>query len=400
MSNAKNVLLKLLSGTGTDSVAREELLDRAETFSVKRGDAVKALKLADPSCYIKRNPIVYDREKLISSLNGTLKPVRGRGAKVEEATTANFTITAPAVPALKTTQAMSDVKYLNTVIDATLDPTLDKFFPTRSYKHVKRRMNPNFPLNIFIYGETGVGKSTSVLHAAKGDGRIVVRANLSKFADIDDLFGGLRIVDGSTFFDKGPALVAMELGAVLLLDECDSADPQLLTDLHPVLERKGYLIKKLKTMVYPAAGFCVIATANTNGRGDMQGKYIGVGPLNAAFLDRFATGIEYLPPTRAELKHIIDITLPHAPAAIVDGMCDWYEQVDASVTNGAVQDRPSPRKVLDIIELMMSDGVQLPSDAGAKECIIEGTNLMDKNISQALAELWDAMLVTKAAVSV
>ena len=399
--STKAKLVKAVTALNKDSILREELLDKVETFNVNRADALKALKSVDPSCYEKRNPICYNASKLIKSLNGELRPTVGRGAPAEA--TANYIVQAPSPAPLPPTVKLesvhtAEVKFVNNIIDATLDPALESFHPTRSYKKVLQRLNPNFPLNLFIFGETGVGKSTSVLHAAKVEGRAVVRANLSKFADIDDLFGGLRIVDGTTYFDKGPALVAMELGAILLLDECDSADPQLLTDLHPVLERKGYLIKKTKQMVYPTPGFCVVATANTRGRGDLTGKYIGTTALNTAFLDRFATGIEYLAPNRGELERIITTSLKSdVPESIVAGICEWYDQIDKAVNNGAIADRPSPRKVLDIIELMLSDGIEDVTDPRTKDIIVEGTNLLDTHISQALAELWDSMLLTKAA---
>lgn len=380
MADTKQLLVNILTSSSNDEVTRDELIRRLESLDVKTSDAIKVLKLADPSAYVKRNPIVFDRQKLLLrfSADSIARPVVAEAAFTHQ------------------TKSTGEIQFSSGVIDATLDPTLTKFYPTRSYKHLKRRLNPNFPLNIFVWGETGVGKSTSVIHIAKEQGRKVVRTNLSKFADVDDLFGGIRISEGTTFFDKGPALVAMEMGAVLILDECDSADPQLLTDLHPILEKSGYLIKKLKKMIYPTPGFCVVATANTNGRGDMTGKYVGTSVLNRAFLDRFATGIEYLSPTKTELKRIIEVSLSDSPEAVVRGIVDWYEQIDTAVVNGAIDDRVSPRKILDIVELMMSDGVVDIADPKAKECIVEATNLLDSHISKAMAELWDAMIHSRS----
>ena len=374
-------------------VRREDVLVMATKKGIQVKDSIKVLKAVPGNCLIKKNPIVYNRDRLLGALGGDV-PAQGRGAASQA--TANFTVQPAAASPVATSPAMGEVKFINTIIDATQDPSLQKFAPTKTFKLIERRLNPSFPLNFYVYGETGVGKSSAILYAAKKRGLAVVRANLSKFADVDDLFGGIRIVDGTTYFDKGPALVAMEMGAILLLDEVDSADPQLLTDLHPVLEKRGYLIKKIKQMVYPAPGFCVWATGNTAGRGDLTGRFIGTGSLNVAFLDRFASGIEYLPPTRGELKQIIDTCIQGAPEGVIDGICDWYEQISKAVDNNATEVRPSPRKVLDIIELMMSDGVADINDEKAKDCIVEGTNLMDRHISQAYAELWDSMLVTRA----
>ena len=55
---------------------------------------------------------------------------------------------------------------------------------------------------------------------------------------------------------------ALERGAVLLLDEVDLASNKILC-LQSVLEGKGVFLKKIGKYVKPAAGFNIIATANT-----------------------------------------------------------------------------------------------------------------------------------------
>ena len=49
------------------------------------------------------------------------------------------------------------------------------------------------------------------------------------------------------------------------LDEIDLASNKILC-LQPVLEGKGLFLKKIGKFVQPAAGFNIIATANTKGR--------------------------------------------------------------------------------------------------------------------------------------
>ena len=269
------VLNETLSSVTTENISREEIFNLLQG-KISKGEVIKVLKDIGSNALLKKNPIVYRVNQL-----------------KDQPSIPDYELQVVPTPPTTNELVVGGPELENTYesVDATCDPAIDKFFPTKSYKHLKKRMNAEHPVNVFVWGETGVGKSAAAIHIAKSQGRNAIRVSLSKFSDADDLFGGMRITNGSTYFEQGPALIAMQLGAVLILDEVDSADPQLLTDLHPLLERRGYLVKKMKKMVYPAPGFCVVGTANTKGRGDLTGKYIGTGALNRAFLDRFATGV-------------------------------------------------------------------------------------------------------------
>ena len=57
--------------------------------------------------------------------------------------------------------------------------------------------------------------------------------------------------------------------------------------LQSILEGNGVFLKKIGKFVQPTAGFNVIATANTKGKGSDDGRFIGTNVLNEAFLERF-----------------------------------------------------------------------------------------------------------------
>ena len=66
--------------------------------------------------------------------------------------------------------------------------------------------------------------------------------------------------------------------------------------------------KKIGTWVEPAAGFNVIATANTKGKGSDDGRFIGTNVLNEAFLERFPVTFEQEYPTPAtEIKILLRV---------------------------------------------------------------------------------------------
>jgi len=115
----------------------------------------------------------------------------------------------------------------------------------------------------------------------------LIRVNITIETDEDDLLGGFRLINGETKFVPGPVIQAMERGCTLLLDECDLGSNKLLA-LQPVLEGKGVFLKKINKWITPKAGFNVIATANTKGKGSDDGRFVGTNILNEAFLERFA----------------------------------------------------------------------------------------------------------------
>ena len=87
--------------------------------------------------------------------------------------------------------------------------------------------------------------------------------------------------------------------AILLLDEIDLDLSNKILCLQSILEGKGVFLKKIGKFIQPSAGFNVIATANTKGKGSDDGRFIGTNVLNEAFLERFPVTFEQEYPTAA-----------------------------------------------------------------------------------------------------
>ena len=143
---------------------------------------------------------------------------------------------------------------------------------------------------VYITGMSGNGKTTMVEQICAASGRECIRVNITAETDEDDLIGGFRLINGETKFVYGPVVQAMQRGAVLLLDEIDLGTERMMC-LQPVLEGKGIFIKKISQFVKPAAGFNVVATANTKGKGESD-RFVGTRCLNEAYLDRFSYWFE------------------------------------------------------------------------------------------------------------
>ena len=161
----------------------------------------------------------------------------------------------------------------------------DSFVKFGNFGDIKKIIESRVFYPTFITGLSGNGKTFSVEQACAQLGRELIRVNITIETDEDDLIGGFRLVDGATVWHNGPVVEALQRGAILLLDEIDLASNKILC-LQSILEGKGVFLKKIGKVVQPAAGFNVIATANTKGKGSDDGRFIGTNVLNEAFLER------------------------------------------------------------------------------------------------------------------
>jgi len=234
---------------------------------------------------------------------------------------------------------------------ATLVPErMTTYVPWGHFGSVEKILKANIFYPVFVTGLSGNGKTTMIEQVCAKIKRDCFRVNITKQTDEDDLLGGFRLIDGNTVWQDGPVVKAMRAGGVLLLDEIDLASFNIMC-LQPVLEGKGVYLKKINEWVKPADGFTVFATANTKGKGSEDGRFIGTGVLNEAFLDRFPVTLEQEYAPRATEKKIIK----KAMAALglddndfADNLVKWAEIIRKSFAEGAIDEIISTRRLVDI----------------------------------------------------
>ena len=230
------------------------------------------------------------------------------------------------------------------------DPT---FVPFGNFTDIKTIIKSQMFYPCFITGLSGNGKTHSVEQACAALGREVVRVNITIETDEDDLLGGFRLVDGNTAWHDGPVIEAMQRGAVLLLDEIDLASNKIMC-LQSILEGKGLFIKKTGVHITPKHGFNVIATANTKGRSDDTGRFIGTNVLNEAFLERFAVTFEQTYPSAAIESKIITRVFAsvgyHAEEKLIKNLIDWADIIRKTFYDGGVDDVISTRRLVNIVK--------------------------------------------------
>ena len=157
-----------------------------------------------------------------------------------------------------------------------------------NYKMIEKIIKSGKFYPVYIYGEAGVGKTSTIEQACAAQNKPYFRCQISADVMSEDVIG--------------PVLLAMRSGGVLVLDEFDTNSTLMI--LQGILEGKPFLIKQTGEVVKPAPGFTIFATGNTKGDGNSE-KYIGTTVLNDAQLDRFNSFIYQDIPTIDVYEDII-----------------------------------------------------------------------------------------------
>ena len=262
-----------------------------------------------------------------------------------------------------------------------VDETFVKFGP---FADVKKIIQSKLLYPTFITGLSGNGKTFSVEQACAQLNRELIRVNITIETDEDDLIGGFRLVDGNTVWHNGPVIESLERGAVLLLDEIDLASNKILC-LQSILEGKGVFLKKIGKWVKPAAGFNVIATANTKGKGSEDGRFIGTNVLNEAFLERFPVTFEQsYPHVKIEEKML---SLHSASVGVHDSefikkLVDWADIIRKTFYDGGIEEIISTRRLVHIIRAY---SIFKNKAKAIENCV----NRFDDETKQSFMELYD-----------
>jgi len=206
---------------------------------------------------------------------------------------------------------------------------------------------------IYITGPTGNGKSTMVEQICAKQKTPLIRVNLNATDDEDKLIASKTLVDGNVVIEDGPVVIAMRKGIPILIDEIDAGGANLLMCLQGVLEGKPLYIKAKNEIVYPQAGFNVIATANTKGKGSDDGRYIGTNVLNEAFLERFAIVFEQeYPGQKVEAKIVTNLmkSLNCLDGEFTSVLIKWADAIRRTFEDGGVDETITTRRLVHIVK--------------------------------------------------
>ena len=233
---------------------------------------------------------------------------------------------------------------LEDTADVSIPTKYPDYVPFGFFKDMKNIISSNQFYPVFVTGLSGNGKTLMVEQVCAELGRECIRVNISVETDETDLLGGPTLVNGNVVNRDGPVITAMKRGAILLIDEVDRGSNKLMC-LQGILEGKPYYNKKSGELVHPAAGFNVIATANTKGRGSEEGRYLSQ-ILDDAFLERFPITVEQEYPDAKTEKKILAPLIPDEE--FVNNLCQWADVVRQSFEQGATDEIISTRRLVHI----------------------------------------------------
>jgi hypothetical protein len=303
----------------------------------------------------------------------------------------NLEITQDKIDELEETYNAPSVNPISTVesVKQNLIPDKDDTFVSfGNFTDVKKVVQSGIFYPVFITGLSGNGKTFSIEQSCAQLKRELIRVNITIETDSDDLLGGFRLVNGETVWHNGPVVEAMERGSILLLDEIDLASNKIMC-LQSVLEGKGVFLKKIGKHVVPKAGFNVIATANTKGKGSDDGRFIGTNVLNEAFLERFPITFEQEYPTISvetkiltKVAESLNIPMVGEHTDFIKHLCTWSEIIRKTFNDGGIDEVISTRRLVHIIKAYSIFGKK---DKAIKVCL----NRFDDETKSTFVELYD-----------
>ena len=337
LTNTQTKFLRVLKETRTDAMKNSTMVSRDELLV-----ACSHLNMVAPP-----NWIVMDQSRRVSRGIYSIPEI----VEIDNPTNIQYNHEEENEPMNTTFDAKATVLAMtNGDRDTIIPAQVSEYVPWGHFNDIEALIKMKNFVTIYITGLSGNGKTTMIEQVCAKLKRECFRINIVGTTDEDDLFGGLRLVNGDTVWQDGAVIQAMKRGAVLLLDEVDLGSEKLMC-LQPILEGKGVYIKKKNEWVVPAEGFAVVATANTKGKGSEDGRFVGTNVMNEAFLDRFDYTYEQdYAPKGTEKKILVKAMKKYGATDndFIDHLVSWAEMIRKSYKDGAVNEIISTRRLINI----------------------------------------------------
>lgn len=298
----------------------------------------------------------------------------------------------PAPSSKKTAAVVGEQPTLSNA-DCYIPPIDPNYVKWGDYDKVLKIISSKSFFPLYISGMSGTGKTVMVEQACANLQREYVRVQVSPETDEDDLLGGFRLLNGETVFAKGPVVRAMEEGCILLIDEIDRGSMKIMC-LQGVLEGKPIRIKKTGEVITPKPGFNIIATANTKGKGSMDGKYAAASIIDDALLERFAVSVEQTHASdtiekKIILKYMTKLNCLDDDFAVK--LVAWSAVIRRTFANEAIDDVISTRRLCHIVQSFAMFGDRLIAidlaiskfDANTKNAFLDLYSKIDETINRS-----------------
>jgi AAA domain (dynein-related subfamily) len=150
------------------------------------------------------------------------------------------------------------------------------------WPYVERLIKAGVP--VYLHGPAGTGKSSAARLAAENLGLDYHELNLA-----GAMASAIRGRDTLQGFVETPFIHAYRDGGVLVMEEIDSAHPNVLTAINNAVANGHWANEAMDAVIARHGEFRIVATANTLGTGATK-EFSGRMRLDGATLDRFRVG--------------------------------------------------------------------------------------------------------------
>jgi cobaltochelatase CobS len=208
---------------------------------------------------------------------------------------------------------------------------------------------------MYSWGPSGAGKTTAKEQVLHHLGWPCFRLNMDAQLTREDIIGGQSLENGATKFKLGPLPIAMSIGACLIIDEADMMSADLAPVFQSVLERRGdgslgtltIATGSGMVVIQPHPDFRILATGNTNMRGDMTGMYgVSTNVQNAAYRNRYSLFYRVEHPKPDREKRIVRKYFDAIPEDLLDKFVFAAESLRSAHTDGSLTELFTTRTLL------------------------------------------------------
>ena len=250
-------------------------------------------------------------------------------------------------------------------------PTVDEHykFDGRLFEAVRAVMNKDF---LWIWGHTGAGKSSLIEQIAARLKFPLVTISMDGEITRMDLIGQTKLSEKNgvtiTEFVEGVLPNAMSRPSILLMDEMDFVRGDVAYALQTVLNSKSGTLNLLEDggrVVQRHPWSMIVATANTNGRGDESGRYNYAKRQSSALLNRFTSWMkaDYL--SKKNEISLLKRVVPELTAQEVESLCDYAAEHRSAFLKDDIEMAMSLRNLVALGQKYIDYKVFLDDDTAA-----------------------------------
>ena len=223
----------------------------------------------------------------------------------------------------------------------------DYMFDPKHLHNALIALNDRIPVNCWLAGERGTGKTNFVEQLANRLQRRMFKLSCHPDLRPADFLGSETIKNGTIEFKpKEIAIAIQHPGAIILLDEVSASDVGSLIAMHPMLEKspqRGITFPESNIKIPVGDYVAFFAADNTNGYGNHL--FAGTTSMNTAFIDRFAytMNFEYMEPSK---ESALIAGRSGLPLTATDKIVQFANVAREKARNGVLTQPPSIRQLL------------------------------------------------------